>query len=310
LPDLTTVKTICADDQLRIGSLCLESHNYQPQGNSRLYRYTGDLFGSPENLERFIYLSQVTQARAAKQFVEHLRAHRKENNGVMFCHLNDCTPAISYSAIDHLKNKKALYYYAKRFFAARLITVIRRFEKKDSDQLDSLQAIAVNDHPEFLTAALKCSLLDMSGNIIDQMDRPFTVSPFDASTPVSLPRNFVAPENPQKSFLHLVLENDDRKIAENTFLYMPDKYIEYVSPQIEKDLARISEKQWALTLSSSVLVKDVHLESDTDAVFSDNFFDLLPSDRLTITVTLSESQTQQPVISLRNINNRQAYQPS
>ncbi|MHC4634949.1 MAG: glycoside hydrolase family 2 protein, partial [Planctomycetota bacterium] len=98
LPGLETIKTLAPQGQRRIGSLPIEKHNYQLDGNSRLYRYIGDLFGSPRSLEQFIYLSQLTHARAAKAYVEHLRAHSLRNNGVLFWQFNDCFPAITWSA--------------------------------------------------------------------------------------------------------------------------------------------------------------------------------------------------------------------
>jgi beta-mannosidase len=75
LPDTQAIEELCPPQQLRIGSFGIEKHNYQGDGNSRIYRYMGDLFGAAENLEQFVYLSQVTQARAVKAYVEHLRAH-------------------------------------------------------------------------------------------------------------------------------------------------------------------------------------------------------------------------------------------
>lgn len=84
LPDIKTIKNFCPPEQLHIGSQILEKHNYQSNGNSRLYRYIGDLFGTTDNLEQFAYLSQVTQARAVKMFVEYLRVHNSRNRGVLF----------------------------------------------------------------------------------------------------------------------------------------------------------------------------------------------------------------------------------
>ena len=115
LPNIETIKNFCPPDNLHIGSQILENHNHQLDGNSRLYRYTGDLFGAAENLPQFAYLSQITQARAVKAYVEHLRAHNFRNSGVLFWQFNDCSPAITWSAIDYIKQPKALYYYTKRF---------------------------------------------------------------------------------------------------------------------------------------------------------------------------------------------------
>jgi len=48
LPSLKTISSICPKEKMHIGSTEIEKHNYQIDGNSRLYRYTGDLFGAPK----------------------------------------------------------------------------------------------------------------------------------------------------------------------------------------------------------------------------------------------------------------------
>jgi len=50
LPCLETIKSFCPQQNLKIGAEILEKHNYQLDGNARLYRYMGELFGAAKNL--------------------------------------------------------------------------------------------------------------------------------------------------------------------------------------------------------------------------------------------------------------------
>lgn len=125
LPEPETLRSFCGGRDLRIGSGALERHNYQLDGNARLFQYTSELFGGTGDLERFAYLTQLTQARQIKRYVEHLRMHNGINRGAMFWQYNDCCAAISWSAVDY-RRQKALYYYARRFFAPVCIAVATR----------------------------------------------------------------------------------------------------------------------------------------------------------------------------------------
>ena len=282
LPDMQTIKNFCSPEQLRIGSFPIEKHNYQLDGNSRLHRYLCDLFGTAKNLEQFVYLSQVTQARAVKVYVEHLRSHNFRNSGVLFWQFNDCCPAISWSAIDHTKKPKALYYYAKRFFSKRLITVVSELGNVKANalpQLRALSVVAINDSKSAaggLTATLNCRLLDLAGNMLDNVTFPIALGQFKTSAALKLPKAMVFPAAPDRTLLHLVIDKDGEKMAENFFFYLPDKYIDWPNAEITKQLSRITDSRWELKLKTDMVVKDVQINSDVPAQFSDNFIDMLP----------------------------------
>ena len=123
LPDIRTLSAFSAKQDRTPEPFSLEKHNYQPGGQQRMARYVADYFLGASNLKESVWQSQVTQARAAKRYVEHLRSHNAINNGRLIWTFNDTSPSISFSMIDALRNPKALYYYAKRFFAPVLITL-------------------------------------------------------------------------------------------------------------------------------------------------------------------------------------------
>jgi len=280
LPALETIKEFCPPTQLRIGSKSLDKHDYQEQ-NSRIYRYVGDTFGSPSDIEQFVYLSQLTQARAIKGFVEHLRAHNSRNSGAMFWQLNDACSAVSWAAIDNRHRPKALYYYARRFFSNVLITAVPDQENlkpgsKEDMKLTSL--VVVNDSSEVVKGAvLKCCLLDMFGTKLQQEEFPLTIEAFSRSKLIPLPKEMVSACVPEKIVLSLALEKDDVAIAENLLLLTADKHIDFPQPKITSKLTNAGENKWKLTLRADTFVKDLHISLSQEAKLSDNFFDLLPS---------------------------------
>jgi len=234
-----------------------------------------------------VYLSQITQARAAKAYVEHLRAHNFRNNGVLFWQFNDCCPAITWSAIDYRCEPKALLYYAKRFFSKLLIAVVPEFEKAQlglPKKLQSISVIAINDSNLPLTATLNCRLIDLFGSIIDQAVFPIAIGPFGTSAPLKLPKALCYPAHPEKSALHLLIDKNGKKITENLFLYLPDKYIDWPEVQISRRLCRTNTKQWTLKLKSNAIAKDVQITTTVPAQLSDNFIDLIPPDGAVVTI--------------------------
>jgi len=287
MPCMETVRKFCPAEQLRIGSYPVEKHNYQVDGNSRLYRYTGDLFGAAESIEEFVYFSQITQARGIKTYVEHLRAHNYRNGGVLFWQFNDCCPATSWSAVDVTGEPKALYYYAKRFFSKQLIAVVSEPVKAPFDLPLGLRprAVAViNDSEQPITATLNCRLIDLFGRLLDHIALPVAIKPFSTLSLTKLAKTIISPAHPEKSCLHLVLDKDGEKIAENLFFYLPDKYIDWPKAEISRSFSRITEKRWKLKLKSNVIAKDVQIITGAAAQFSDNFIDLIPPDEFEITI--------------------------
>ncbi len=326
LPHIETVQSFCPPEQLHIGSFPIEKHNYQLDGNSRLYRYTGDLFGAAENLEQFVYFSQVTQARGVKAYVEHLRAHNFRNSGVLFWQFNDCCPAISWSAMDTTYEPKALYYYTRRFFSKLLIAVVSESKKtllNLPSVLQSLKVIVINDSNQPITATLNCRLIDLFGHPLDQVTFPIAIAPFSTLAPPKLPKTTISPAQPDKSALHLVIDKDGKKIAENLFFYLPDKYIDWPKVEISKRFwvparrgpsqitnttlrsstsLRSTSKRWKLKLKSNAIAKDVQISTSAAAQFSDNFIDLIPPDEFEITIDCEQHLSSiEPVLQLRSL---------
>ncbi len=262
----------------------IEKYDYQPSGTARLHYYINEFFRPPTNINEFIYLSQVTQARAIRKNVEHLRANSDINSGVLFWQFNDCCPAISWSCIDYAGRKKALYYYARRFYAPVLVTASAQYEAQPQKKnITSITALVVNHSVSPLTALLLCRLVDADFKVIDEFKRPVSVGP-NSVTKVLLPQSFTSPQNPQNSFIHILLQNDADTIAENSFFYLPDKYFSFPACNIETKTEKLDELRWKFTLSSKKIVKDLYIDCSFDADLSDSFFDLLGSRPKSITI--------------------------
>lgn len=300
LPDKSTIDAFTCNNRKTNIWQDLDRHNFQLDGNSRILRYIGDIFGHAKNLGELIYLSQVMQARGIKAYIENLRANNSRNSGVLFWQLNDVYPAVTWSAIDCYSNKKALYYYAKRFFDKKLIAIITEKQQQEYDsagKLKSLNAVVINDSDKPLTAKLDCRLIDLNGQLLDKVSFPVAVTPFNTSAPLKFPKAIITPKTPENSCLHLEIEAEDGKAVEKLFFYLPDKYIDWPDVQISKHLSQTSDKSWKLELSSNAVAKDVQIYGFGQACLTDNFIDMLPGKNYEINIEF-ENQTQ---LSVDNI---------
>lgn len=74
-----------------------------------------ELFGHvPDDLERFVAASQVSQAEALKFFIELFRTHKWRRTGILWWNLLDGWPQFSDAIVDYYGTKKLAYSYVKR----------------------------------------------------------------------------------------------------------------------------------------------------------------------------------------------------
>ncbi|MBP3359918.1 MAG: glycoside hydrolase family 2 [Clostridia bacterium] len=73
------------------------------------------LFGDvPEDLDEFIFASQVSQAEADKFLIENMRVHKDIKGGILWWNVIDGWPQFSDAVVDYCYRKKIAYDYIKR----------------------------------------------------------------------------------------------------------------------------------------------------------------------------------------------------
>lgn len=271
-PDIQTASQIGLRDDVPAGCVSFEKHNYQPGGQAGITRSIAEQFLPANRLKGYTRQSQIVQARAAKYFVEHLRCRPEINAGCLIWTLNDPLPSVNFSAIDAAGRPKALYYYAKRFFAPVLVA-LRRSEKKGVYSVS-----VVNDSLRRITATLHCRMINLSGTVLDEMEIPVALSPLQSSNPYSLAKSFSQLQGSRNAFLHLSLISDGGILAENSHFFSPDKHLQYHHAAIDMEVAPHCSKArtWTVRLCGQTPVRDVQLIAPMPARLSDNFFTLLP----------------------------------
>jgi beta-mannosidase len=280
LPDVETLAMACPRESITVSGAAIEKQNYHTAGPQRLAHFAAEYFPPPKTVEQQIYQSQVVQARAMKKIAETLRANNPLNHGLSLWSANDFWPGAGFSMIDYRGVPKALYFYARRFFAPVLIcfTPIRQ----DNSTPDK-SIIVINDSRQPLAAQVVIEQLDMKGRVIDASAYPITVVPFSHTTLRTPAREFLSPVCPEKTILRLAVLRENAILCENVYLYEPDKYLEYRPLDIDIEVIQRDEKRLSYVLQSRFFVKDLQLIFDVPATLSDNFLDLLPNRSYEIT---------------------------
>jgi len=105
--------------------------------------------------------------------------------------------------------------------------------------------------------------------------------------------------------MRIALEDHDSLIAENHFLYLPDKYIDLPDANINRQLTHIKDNQWKLGLQSNAFVKDLQIVTSQSAELSDNFIDLLARRNYEIIVDFKDKCTStENAVQLRSVSRK------
>ena len=246
----------------------LDWHNKQVSGNQRLYRFLLEQFQATKSLPEFIYLTQIIHAEALKIGVEHWRQAKFHTAGALFWQLNDCWPVSSWACLDYYSERKAAWYFARKFFAPILVS----FKPVDNH----LEIWGVNDTTQALHPKLTLLLLSFTGKIVTEIVETVTLPANSARRLWQLPASEVDRLNPCADFVLASLEVDGEAVSENSHFFLPMKFLHLPQPDIALAVTE-SEKGYLITLRSAVLAKYVQLTCEAPAgKFSDNFFDLFP----------------------------------
>lgn len=297
-PEMKTIRTFAEPQDFDIESEVMKSHQKSGIGNEAIKQYMKMYYNTPSNFEDFVYVGLVMQGQGMKHGLQAHRRNRPFCMGTLYWQLNDSWPVVSWSGIDYYNNWKALHYKARDVFAPIAINVHRQEDKLNfhilSDKLNDV---------EHLT--LKISLIDFRGKTLKEIEKEVTakanISEKVHTVDIS---SFATPEQQSNSIVNVeLINNNNHKVAtENYFFFWPNK-LNLPKTTIEKSVL-YAEGKYEVTLKSKYLAKDVFVEIPIQgAKFSDNFFDLLPGEEKTITITspqlIKDKQTPITIKHLR-----------
>ncbi len=281
LPAMHSIKKFVTKGAINLKNASLKNHQKHPRGNQLIKQYMQNDYFIPEKFEHFVYLSQLMQAEGIAKAIEaHRRSWRTNEEsphcgGSLFWQLNDCWPAVSWSAIDYYKNKKALYYFSKKAFEKLLIS--------GEITQNELKVFVVSDSLIDFDAHLQIQTKDFKGNIIFSEEKPVQIKANTSKIYANIALHTLFKNNSAENIFCEIKLLKGKEILGSKIIYFCKTGDLQLSPAKPKIVTtQKSDKERIIQISSDVLLKNIYLDAGADAEFSDNFFDVLPGVNYTV----------------------------
>ncbi len=162
----------------------------------------------------------------------------------------------------------------------------------------------VSDKLQPLSGTIHTRLLDFSGKIVLDEAKDIQIPAQSSAIYFTLNKaDLAAKADPLKSFLVFDLEVGGKRISRNLIFFDVTHNLDLpVAPKIETTINKTGA-DYTLTLQSAQLARGAYVSfGDLDVESSDNYFDLLPGESVTITLkssaTLEQLKGAMKVVSL------------
>lgn len=272
-PDFNSVKKYTNTKDHDIYSDVMKSHQRSSIGNITIEEYMKRDYRDPKNFEMFLYVNHVLQAEGIKTAIEAHRRNMPLCMGSLYWQLNDCWPVASWSGIDYYGNWKALHYYVKKAFNNVLVSPV-------TDSLQNTEIYIISDKSKDIKATLLVNIISFNGDTIFSENTDLTIP---ANTSQSYFHNnftkLLSEFNNRDCFLNTRLISDEnRVISENNLYFLPVKDLHLPIPEITYNIKE-EKNGYVISLTTKLLAKNVFISIlNTDCIYSDNYFDILPGE--------------------------------
>jgi beta-mannosidase len=168
-PEYSTLLGFSKESDWSLDNEIMKHHQKSYVGNGMIKKHSDILFGETKDFKRFVYLSQLTQAKAVSTAIVSHRAQFPRVSGTLYWQVNDCWPAPSWSSIDYNLNWKALQYQVKKDFEDVTIAQLT-----NADQSQNFVLISdLNKSQEF---QIKLSIFSKKGELLNQFEKNVIVN--------------------------------------------------------------------------------------------------------------------------------------
>ena len=284
-PELKTVKQYALPEDYSISSEVMNAHQRSSIGNKTIEYYMLQQYRQPKDFESFLYANHVLQAEGSKFALEGHRRAMPYCMGSLYWQINDCWPVASWSSTDYYQRWKALQYYVKKGFAPVLV----------SPYLEGnfLKVGIVNDELRKINGQLNLRMVDFDGKVVWERSVLANVAEKSSYSYYDVNRyDFLAGKDSRKQVLVAELVENGKVIASNLFYFRPVKELNLPVPEVMHEITQ-EEGGYHISIKSDKLAKHVFLTiGDHEGFFSDNYFDLLPGEKIEIQLKSSISLTK------------------
>jgi len=281
-PEMKSVKQYALPEDYDIVSEVMNSHQRSSIGNKTIEYYMLKDYKKPKDFESFLYVNHVLQAEGIKFAVEGHRRAMPYCMGSLYWQINDCWPVASWSSTDYYQRWKALQYFVKKGFEPVLVSPYV--------EGDFLKVGIVNDQLRKINGQLNLRMLDFNGKVVWEKSVPANIAENSSASFFDVNRKDFLKDKDSKNQLFLTeLVENAKVIAKNVYYFRPVKELNLPKPMVRYEMHKV-EDGYQITLQSDKLAKNLFMTlGDEEGFFSDNYFDLLPGEKIQVYLKTSVS---------------------
>ncbi|MGC9450789.1 MAG: beta-mannosidase [Oceanipulchritudo sp.] len=288
-PELRTVESYTAPDERNLVNWVADYHQRSSNGNQVILKYALDWFREARCFGSSLVISQLIQAICVQYAAEHARRIQGRMDGLLYWQINDLWPGATWSSVDVYGRWKALQYFARRFFAPVLVSLLENHK-------DGTVAIHVSNHrAEACAVTVKWWVTDCAGKILRKGSTPATVASQcnrevaaidcqdlreaggTARLPLEIRGNEAIPMAADRDILvWAIAEENGVELSRNLAFFAKPKYWKLEVPEIEAEVSE-EDGHFVVELRPGKCAPWTRLSlPDGDARFSDNYLHLAP----------------------------------
>jgi len=295
-PPLSSIKKYLPEKEIDTASQVFKFRDAYSGIQDIIKDFIDRYYPQPHNMLEFTYISGLIQAEAMQTSNEIYRRNKPYCMGALLWQLNDVWPVASWSLVDYYGQWKPIMYRTKESFAPVLLSL--------DQENDSIYVYCVNDKLIDINAKLTLSVIDFLGKEICRKEKNIIIgsnkSQMVYKDAVGV---FTAGNNPGSVVLKAQLSDNKGIISSGLHYFKRCKDLKLPEANIEYSITTENGKSF-IELKSDKLVKNLYvIDSEGDMHFSNNYFDLLPREKMRIEIENITSQKKiQERISLLNLN--------
>ncbi len=269
-PEWKTIESFTELQDHRLDSEVMLAHQKHPKGNALMKKYMDRSYCKPKTFEDFVYVSQLVQADGIRRAIEAQRRAMPTCMGSLYWQLNDVWQGASWSSIDYFGRWKALQYAAKVAYANVLVSPVLT--------KDSFKIHIINDELKGFEGELFVQTMDFQGRTISMDARYVTVQANKSAVFYeNTVKNMLQNERSKSHLILVTFRPKGRPAFSRTVYFVQPKAL-----KLDKKIAvtkeiTVVEGGYNIHLTAPSLLKNVCLSVDTEGVFSDNYFDIVPT---------------------------------
>jgi beta-mannosidase len=201
----------------------------------------------------------------------------------------------SWASIDYYGRWKALHYYAKRFYNDLLVS--------PWEEEGKLNVYVVSDRLDKTQAQVRVRTLDFAGKVLFDRTQAADVTPLSSAVYLSVPRaELLAGGDSKDAVVITELIENGYAVSRNHFYFEKMKDSALPTPKLATEL-RGENGEYTLRITTDRFARGVYVNfTNSNATFSDNYFDLLPGEMRQINIrskaSLEELKTQLKLMTL------------